>query len=787
MTPVIEIATWLQSLGAIGSFILLLIKATLILAAARLLVAAVPKAPPAVRHIAVTAALCGVLVLPILTWAVPTWSVPVLPAQGEPERRTIGTTGEEGEEPTALDAAITVARATGFVPQEQITAMSQTLDTIRNSWQGLVLIALAGVSTMFLLRIALGVFGVRMVARRAAPIADDEVLRELDAARDHLRLERDVRLLRSSEISVPVVWGLRRPVLLLPASSSAWSAERLRVVLLHELAHVKRGDGMTLLAGRVAVAVFWFHPMMWSLERIARNECERACDDLVLATGARPSDYAEHLLAIARTLPQSDPFRSVTLAMTRRSQLEGRLLSILQPNARRGAFSMRTLSAGMAMALMILVPLASVKLVAAPQENEATPQQEAPEGTVEIGPAIAARINAAPEMIVAGIEKLKRKRSSQPSDGSEWYGRAYELHRSDRYEEAIEAFKQSIAHGHRVAASKYNIACGYALLGDEENAVVWMADAIASGWDDFDHILEDSDLDPIRASARFQQLLASFGDGKAHKHTRRIEKTLDRYDAMRADSSRNGSSWFSIGLDLLRLRKLDESIAAFENAVRLDSKTSTALYNIACAYSLKGDVKSANTYLWRAVENGFDNASKLKNDPDLRNVRSQIRHEELVQLAEDLKLRSGFHGAKSWFFGSGSEAQAWRDTISHYHAVTQKYPQLGRTWFNLGYAQLQAGSNDASAQSFQRALQLGYRPGASTYNTACAYARDRNNDAAFEWLQKARSIGFDLHRYLEDDDDLDNLHGDPRWKELARQVEFEKHYRKSHPDEDEVY
>lgn len=781
MKPIFDIATSLQSFGAIGSFVLLVIKATMILLVARLLIAAVPKASAAARHIALTAAICSVLVLPLVAFFVPTWSVAVLPnpaAEAE-KSRAIGVTGDEEDAPTALEAAVTVARATGIVAQERITAMSQLLDTVKNSWQGLLLLAVGLVSAFFLLRMVIGVVGVGMVARRSSRVADDEALRELDAACDHLQLDREILLLRSSEISVPVVWGVKQPVLLLPAASSSWPAERLRVVLLHELAHVKRWDGVTLLATRAAVAVFWFHPMIWALERIARSECERACDDLVLATGAKPSDYAEHLLSIARALPHTDPFRSVTLAMSRRSQLEGRLLSILQPRARRGALSMRTMSAFLAMALMVIVPLASVKLVAAPQE--AKPGNEAPrdrEGIVEIGPAVAAKVMGPPEMLLAGIERFKKKREAAPVDGSEWYGHAYDLYRADKYAEAIEAFKQSIAHNHRVAASKYNIACSYALVEDEANAVMWLQAAIEAGWDDFEHIAEDTDFDPIRSGAKFQQVAKSLGSSTSRKFDRRVEDTLDEFDILRAESSRDGGEWFASGMALLRLRKLDESIEAFENAVRLDSKTSTSLYNIACAYSLKGDSQSALNYLQRAVEHGFDDAEKMQNDPDLRIARTHGRFEQLVTLADDLRLHSGWQGQKwSWIFG-GQEEEAWREKVPHFVEMTRKHPQIGRTWFNLGYAQLQSGANAASAQSFQKAVQIGYRPGASTYNAACAYARAGNNTAAFDALEKAYAMGFKLHDYMDDDDDLDSLHDDPRWAPLYDRVETEHHDRK---------
>jgi beta-lactamase regulating signal transducer with metallopeptidase domain len=780
MTPIVDTAAWLQSLGAIGSFVLLVIKATLILLIARLAIAAIPRASAATRHIALTAALCGVLLLPIVTFVAPSWNLEILPSRPEStQAKGIGITGEEDAEPSALEAAVTVARATGVVAQERITAMSDLLATVKSSWQGMLLLGIGAVSFALLIRMLIGITGVGLVARRATAVEDDGALRELDAARDHLQLGRDVRLLRSSRISMPVVWGLRQPILLLPASSAQWSTERLRVVLLHELAHVKRWDGATLLLTRAAVAVFWFHPMAWSLERIARSECERACDDLVLESGAKPSDYAEHLLAIARALPHTDPFRSVTLAMTRRSELEGRLLSILEPKPRRSAFSRRALSTAAAAALMLLVPLASLKLVAAPKEQPAVGREEV---IAEIDSSVVTSVAAAPKMLLAGMEKIRHKRNTAPSDGGEWYGHAYDLYRQDKYAEAIEAFKKSIEHGHRVAASKYNIACSYALLGDENNAVTWLADAIAAGWDDFDHIAEDSDFDPIRSSPRFRQLIAQTGGPReARKHEEKTEDTLDRYDALRAEGG-DGHEWFEVGFDLLRLRRLDESINAFEQAAKLENKSSVAMYNIACAYSLKGDVRSAETWLRRAVEGGFDKAEKISNDPDLRALRGATDLSGLVALSNDLKLHTDWKDSWDgfrWLF-QHDQAEAWAEKLSHYESVARKYPNIGRAWFNLGYAQLQVGQNDRSAASFQKSITLGYRPGASAYNTACAYARADKADLAFQWLEKARGMGFKLHGYLEGDDDLDNLRDDPRWRELKRAARAERDAGKEH-------
>ena len=128
---------------------------------------------------------------------------------------------------------------------------------------------------------------------------------------------------------MPMTFGVLRPTVLLPEEARAWSDERRRVVLLHELAHVLRGDAATHLLARTALALHWWNPLAWTMWREFLKERERATDDLVLGTGATASDYASHLLEIARTMQARPASAAAGVAMARRSQLEGRLLAIL--------------------------------------------------------------------------------------------------------------------------------------------------------------------------------------------------------------------------------------------------------------------------------------------------------------------------------------------------------------------------------------------------------------------------------------------------------------------------
>src|SRR5207244_8388430 len=119
---------------------------------------------------------------------------------------------------------------------------------------------------------------------------------------------RPVTLLVSAAVRVPATWGVRRPVVALPAAAVHWSAERLRLVLLHELLHVRRRDVMVEILLEAVTVVFWFHPAVWLAAGRVRLERERTCDEAVIDTGARASDYCAHLVEV---MPAAAPGRGL--------------------------------------------------------------------------------------------------------------------------------------------------------------------------------------------------------------------------------------------------------------------------------------------------------------------------------------------------------------------------------------------------------------------------------------------------------------------------------------------
>jgi beta-lactamase regulating signal transducer with metallopeptidase domain len=127
---------------------------------------------------------------------------------------------------------------------------------------------------------------------------------ELEAAfrriRDEICPGRGVSVGVHEDVDTPVVLGTSRPVVLLPPAAAIWPEERLGSALRHELAHVVRRDYLLHLVCGVVFALYWATPMAWVGRRLLARERERACDEKVLAWGTRPTDYARHLVEVAR-------------------------------------------------------------------------------------------------------------------------------------------------------------------------------------------------------------------------------------------------------------------------------------------------------------------------------------------------------------------------------------------------------------------------------------------------------------------------------------------------------
>jgi TonB family protein len=335
-----ESAWFAMSLGAA-------LKSTIVLGAAWLLALAFRRRSAAARHQVWTAAAAALLALPPLSVSLPALRVrthalaslvPTVTFRTDAVAKP-GAPAPAGAQPARAAGAPTAAP---WHPDFRLWPMLL--------WAAGSALALAHLLTAYAL--------MWRARRRAQPFPDPEIFH---AVRYFLGIRGDVDLLALRPSAMPMSFGVLRPAVFLPVDAHEWSEDRRRVVLLHELAHVKRGDMAAHLLLRTAACLFWWNPLAWTAWRESLKESERAADDLVLSAGERAADYAGHLLEIARSIERAPAPAWAAVAMARPSQLEGRLMAILDPRIDRQSPGRRSALAAAVLAVALVAPFAAIQ------------------------------------------------------------------------------------------------------------------------------------------------------------------------------------------------------------------------------------------------------------------------------------------------------------------------------------------------------------------------------------------------------------------------------------------
>ncbi|TMQ05222.1 MAG: hypothetical protein E6J91_41090 [Deltaproteobacteria bacterium] len=322
--------------------ILLIARGAIVLSLALVATRLLRRAPASLRHTVLASALAAVLALPIIEVLVPAWHAGAIPADTAEVDAPPALPVAEAAVPAIAHAA-SVARA----PAESFAIPWRAI--IGGLWA-------AGVAAM-LLRVGVGALRARRIARRgmvahhAGPHAV-EAWRALDGRGDA------PRVVVSGEVDAPIVVGAIAPTVVVPYAALAWSDERWRVVLLHELAHVRRRDGVANLVAQLACTLHWVDPLAWIAARRLREERELAADDAVLRGGARASTYAEHLVAIATGAAHGAP--AAALAMAEPMRFEARVAALLDGDRSRGPAGARRAAAVAGAAMLVAVAAACV-------------------------------------------------------------------------------------------------------------------------------------------------------------------------------------------------------------------------------------------------------------------------------------------------------------------------------------------------------------------------------------------------------------------------------------------
>ncbi|HSK20124.1 MAG TPA: M56 family metallopeptidase [Longimicrobiales bacterium] len=209
-------------------------------------------------------------------------------------------------------------------------------------------------------RVLVGFMRLRAVTRLARPLQDLSLRVRAHGIATDIGVRRQLRLLEGDAAAMPITFGLLRPTLLLPSSARDWTRARQNAVLRHELEHVRRYDSLTQLIAELGCALYWFNPLMWYASRRLRIEREHACDDAVLASGLRPSEYAADLLDIARALRSQRALGVAAIAMAGPSHLRARVACLLDAGRRRDRASVKLLVPAWLGAFMLVTPLSSL-------------------------------------------------------------------------------------------------------------------------------------------------------------------------------------------------------------------------------------------------------------------------------------------------------------------------------------------------------------------------------------------------------------------------------------------
>ena len=335
------------------------------------------------RHLLWVATVATAAVLPVLDSVIPQWQPQWVPHLTVPVAlRAFGPWGQ-------TSGGDIIVRATGLEADWAFSPVS--------------LLWIGGSIVAFLLLIAQFAMLVRiqLASRR---VSDPRLLRLAAEAAVKVGLSRPPQVLKSAQLTIPIMWGAGSPRIILPTAVDGWSAQRVVAVLAHEMAHVQRHDWTIHILVECVCALYWFNPFVWIARRQLRRESDHAADDVVLNIGIDGRDYAEHLLDIVRAARRYPSLPS--LAVVRSSGLAQRVATLVAGRRNRRAVSRRTALAVVGAAICTALPLASLAAPALARGIQVR--------TVELPKELRAALSAAtaPEAAVRNIRVLAPARLS---------------------------------------------------------------------------------------------------------------------------------------------------------------------------------------------------------------------------------------------------------------------------------------------------------------------------------------------------------------------------------------
>lgn len=350
------------------TLIITLINGSVLFVFTSVLVRRLKKVPARFKHLIWFFIICCFTIIPVLSIFTPPFDLPFnkIPVEKVLAHRESGMyTIDEVTGTTQIATS-----STGVTP------VDRNMPVPIISWHMIALsLWLAGIF-VYAMRIVRGRIGLFHMVKNSTPAEDKRYYAMVRSISNRFEIGSNIQLWISRQCITPFTCYLFKPIILLPGDVHRWSDEHLRVVLLHELAHIKRRDHITRCIARMICTVFWFVPPIWIVYKNLHIEEEKTCDALVVHSGTSAADYAGHIIDISRRMKCTVLLMDLHHFVGNKSTLEIRIRNILSLKGRKESSRIGKLIRIILMCFVFVMMLQMVNPVSA--RNSIFLKKEAP-------------------------------------------------------------------------------------------------------------------------------------------------------------------------------------------------------------------------------------------------------------------------------------------------------------------------------------------------------------------------------------------------------------------------